>query len=391
LRRYWHPVAASSQLPRSGTRAIRVLGEDLVLYRDRQGRSGLLQPHCAHRRAGLVFGIPDSEGLRCTYHGWLYNAAGQCLEQPYESFLDPDTTSNARIRITAYPTEELGGLIFAYLGPEPRPLLPRWEALVRDDLVREIGIAVLPCNWLQAVENVGDNTHVVYTHWHFSQYVMDQMGRTDLQRTTATTEFRPLREEERGAFGFGHVLFPYTDVQYDTYQVRVPIDDTHTFHLWYTFYEADDEQFAGLEVPPQPDSISVPWFTVPVPGLTERAEPAWSVLDNNSGQDMTMWYSQGPIVDRSQEHLGPGDRNIIRMRQLLEEQIRVVEAGGDPLNVFRDPESNQCLRPSFGFRRSNRRQDGQLDRTTAARKYSPLLSAAAAREMGDAVLREPVH
>jgi 5,5'-dehydrodivanillate O-demethylase len=391
MRRYWHPIAASSQLPRPGTRAIRVLGEDLVLYRDRQGRPGVLQPHCAHRRAGLVFGMPDSEGLRCTYHGWLYDASGQCLEQPYESFLDPNTTFKDRIRIRAYPAEELGGLIFVYLGPEPRPLLPRWEAFVRDGLVREIGIAVLPCNWLQAVENVGDGTHVVYTHWHFSQYVMEQLGRPDLQRTTASTKFNKLEEKEVSAFGWGNVIFPYTDVQYDTYQIRVPIDDTHTLHIWYTFYDADDEQFAGIEVPPQPDSISVPWFSVPIPRLTEQGEPTWSVLDNNSGQDLTMWYTQGPIVDRSQEHLGTGDRNILRMRQLIEEQIRAVEDGRDPLNVFRDPEANHCMRPSWGFRRSNRTPDGRLDRTTAARKYSPLLSAAVAREQGDAALTEPTH
>jgi hypothetical protein len=187
------------------------------------------------------------------------------------------------------------------------------------------------------------------------------------------------------------VIFPYTDVQYDTYQIRVPIDDTHTLHVWYTFYDVEDEQFAGIDVPPQPDSVSVPWFEVPMPGLTEHGEPTWHALDNNSGQDMTMWYTQGPIVDRSQEHLGAGDRNIIRVRQLVEEQIRLVEEGRDPLNVFRDRDANTSLKPSFGFRRSNRTPDGRLDRTTAARKYSPLLSAAVAREQGEAALTEPVH
>jgi hypothetical protein len=99
----------------------------------------------------------------------------------------------------------------------------------------------------------------------------------------------------------------------------------------------------------------------------------------------------GPILDRSQEHLGPGDLNVIRVRQLIEEQIRIVEDDGEPLNVFRDAETNQCLKPHSGFRRSNRTPDGGLDRPTAARKYSPLLSAAVAREQGDAALTEPVH
>src|SRR5439155_3902227 len=161
MRRYWHPVAASSQLPGPGTRPVRVLGEDLVLYRDRQGRTGLVQPHCAHRRAGLMFGIPDERGLRCTYHGWLYDATGQCLEQPYEKFIGGNNEFCDRIRIQAYPTEELGGLIFAYLGPEPVPLVPRWKAMVDGSMVREIGVTVLPCNWLQAVEDVGHGSDVV--------------------------------------------------------------------------------------------------------------------------------------------------------------------------------------------------------------------------------------
>jgi 5,5'-dehydrodivanillate O-demethylase len=220
---------------------------------------------------------------------------------------------------------------------------------------------------------------------------MEQLGRPDLQRTTASTRFNRLEEKDITPFGWGNVIFPYTDVQFDTYQIRVPMDDTHTLHIWYTFYEPDDDQFAGIEVPPQPDSISVPWFPVPIPGLTEQGDPTWPMLDNNSGQDLTMWYTQGPILDRSQEHLGSGDRNIIRMRQLIEEQIRVVESGRDPLNVFRDPEENECLKPSWGFKRSNRTPDGRIDRTTAARKYSPLLSAATARELGDSALTEPVY
>ncbi|MBM2809810.1 MAG: Rieske (2Fe-2S) protein [Chloroflexi bacterium] len=275
MRRYWHPLAASSQLPRAGTRAVRLLGEDLVLYRDRQGQVGLVEPHCAHRRAGLVFGIPDERGLRCTYHGWLYDRTGQCLDQPYEAFVDPNNTFKDRIRIKAYPAEELGGLIFAYLGPEPRPLLPRWEAFVRDDLVREIGIAIMPCNWLQAVENVGDATHVVYTHGHFSRYALDQLERPDLRRLGGTTTFRPVEDAEVSTFGWGNVVFPYNDVQHDSYQIRVPVDDTHTMHFYYSWYTADDGQLSAIDVAPQSDATSIPFFLVPVPGLTNQGEPTW--------------------------------------------------------------------------------------------------------------------
>src|SRR5579871_4019607 len=388
LRRYWQPIAAASEMSERWTRRVRLLSEDLILFKDREGRLGLVAEHCPHRRASLGYGIPTKDGIRCPYHGWEFGRDGRCLSQPNE----PDKSAfRDKVSTRAYPAEELGGLIFAYLGPEPRPLLPRWEAFVRDDVVREVGIAMLPCNWLQAVENVGDGSHVVYTHGYFSRYALDQLGRPDLQRVTATLSFRPIEEGTASPFGWGNVAFPYTDVQYDAYQIRVPVDDTHTLHYFYAWYAPDDGQLAAIEVPPQTDSISVPWFPVPMPGLTELGEPTWATLDNNSGQDQAMWYSQGPVVDRSKEHLGPGDRNILRMRQFLEEQIRVVEAGDDPINAFRDQAANQVLRPPSGFRRANRTPDGRLDRTTAARKYSPFLQAAAAKELGTEALTDPVY
>src|SRR5258707_156480 len=133
LRRYWQPIAASSELIERPTKAVRILGEDLVLFRDQQGRPGLIGAQCAHRRMSMMLGIPDADGLRCSYHGWLYGRDGKCLEQPYEQAEDPSSTFKERIRMPAYPVQELGGLVFAYLGPEPVPLLPRWELFVLDD------------------------------------------------------------------------------------------------------------------------------------------------------------------------------------------------------------------------------------------------------------------
>lgn len=392
MRRYWHPIAASSQLAEPGTRQVRILGEDLVLYRDRQGGLGLLEPHCAHRGAGLLFGQPDQNGLRCTYHGWMYDSSGQCTEQPYEKFVDPDTTFKDRIRLKAYPLEELGGLIFAYLGPEPRPLLPRWEAYVRDGVKREIGMAVIPCNWLQTVENHGDSTHTVYTHWHFSAFVLEKLGRTDIRRlagagaTGFTTEMM-----SRDRLGGNDGIFPYVDCQQDCYQIRVPMDDTHTLHFWYMTFTAEDEKQFGIEVPAQDKPWSIPVFEVPVPGLDERGQPQWPLLDNNSGQDMVMWYSQGPIADRTREHLGHGDELLIERRRLLEEQIQLVEDGEDPINTFRDPAENQCLVPHQLTRMPAKlRADGSLERTNAARKYSSWYRAAFVKRYGAERLADPV-
>src|SRR5205814_10507640 len=126
MRRYWHPISTAFDLDRDPVRPVRILGEDLVLFRDEAGKLGLVGQRCAHRGISLAYGIPQPNGLRCAYHGWTYNLEGQVMDMPFEPACLP-------LKITAYGLEELGGLLWAYLGPDPRPLLPRPELLVRDD------------------------------------------------------------------------------------------------------------------------------------------------------------------------------------------------------------------------------------------------------------------
>ena len=135
MRRYWHPVAAVSQLNERHTKKVRLLGEDLILYKDRSGDYGLIEPHCAHRRMNMIYGIPEEHGLRCPYHGWLYDATGQCIEQPYEETEDPDARFKDKIRMRAYPVEQKAGLLFAYLGPAPAPLVPNWDVYAATGVV----------------------------------------------------------------------------------------------------------------------------------------------------------------------------------------------------------------------------------------------------------------
>ena len=158
MRRYWIPIAPLAQLLEDPVRKVRVLGEDLVLYRDRQGGLGLVGERCAHRAVELRWGIPDENGLRCPYHGWLYGHEGQCLDTPLE---DPKSTFKDRVNIGGYPVQELGGLVFAYLGPKPAPLLPPWDLFVAPNTIRQIGISVLNCNWLQCQENRRSDTQRV--------------------------------------------------------------------------------------------------------------------------------------------------------------------------------------------------------------------------------------
>ena len=386
LRRYWYPVAATSELDDNRTKAVKILGESLVLYRDQGGRYGLIEPQCPHRRMSLLYGVPEERGLRCAYHGWLFDETGRCLEQPYEETEEPEGSFREKIHIKAYPVEELGGLLFGYLGPKPQPLVPRWEIFVRQDARRDIGMAVVPCNWLQIMENSVDPVHVEWLHQNFNNYVLDRLGKDERKGQRLKHEKigfdlfehgiikrRILAGEtvENEDWTVGHPLvFPNVllsgSTRRPTFQIRVPIDDHNTLHVWYTCYVRPGEVI---------EQETIPFYQVPVPAPDSQGQPQWSLLDNNSGQDMTAWVTQGKIADRSSEHLGLSDKGVILYRRLLIDEIAKIEHGRDPMNVFRDPATNECIRLRLEeaklarsvLRPSSRRQGG-------ATKYSPVLN-----------------
>jgi 5,5'-dehydrodivanillate O-demethylase len=186
MRRYWHPIAARSELNEGYTLPVRLLGEDLVLYRDRSGTLGLIGSQCPHRKMGMVYGVPEEHGLRCAYHGWLYDETGRCLEMPYEDAEDPSGAFRDKVTIASYPVEVLGGLVWAYLGPQPAPLLPRWDWLVMENVVRDIAHSELPCNWLQGQENSLDPVHVEWLHGSFSNFVEEMRAARPSARAAST-------------------------------------------------------------------------------------------------------------------------------------------------------------------------------------------------------------
>lgn len=349
MRRYWHPIATSQQLKENPVRGVRLLGESLTLFRDRQGRLGLIDQRCAHRRVDLKHGIPENDGLRCPYHGWLYGRNGQCLEQPAET---PATTFKDTVKLKAYLVEELGGLIWVYIGPQPAPLLPRWDLFVLDGVFRQIGTTMLPCNWLQCQENAVDTVHTTYAHGHFGLYAVERRGITDprkikgferISRPHQEIAFDPVplgiqkrrllvgesKEDERWSTGHPMVFPNYVRIGqpgYAEFQIRVPVDDTHTWHLGYQVF------FPGpaVELPAQDP---VPSYEIPIEDLPDY------VL----GQDLVCWVAQGEIVDRSKERLAESDRGLVMFRDMLKEQIKIVQQGGDPMNTFRDPAHNQRI------------------------------------------------
>ncbi len=218
LRRYWHPIAAAGELTAAQPiRRVQVLGEALVLYRTAAGRYGLLAEPCSHRGSSLAFGFVEGEGLRCPYHGWRYDPSGRCVEQPFEP---APARGHAPLQHPAYPVQELGGLLFAYLGPpERQPLLPRWDILVWKHGRRKLQIRpVLNCNWLQAEENTADFVHTFFLHGRTMQRKGPQRGAYLFAQPFARYGFQPFPwgllksweyEGQLGTAGWGNLLvFP---------------------------------------------------------------------------------------------------------------------------------------------------------------------------------------
>lgn len=352
MRRYWIPIAPASQLLENPVRKVRILGEDLVLYQDRSHRLGLIGNRCLHRRVDLQYGIPDECGLRCPYHGWLFDETGACIERPLEA----DPKRRVPQRLPGYPVQELGGLIFAYLGPLPAPALPRWDLLVWPNSLRQIAINIIDCNWLQCQENTGDPLHGVWAHGGLFQYVLEREGNAERGQAHDHTLHARRRlgvgvkaiQVQPTQYGFlkmveyskelgadddrvnqhATVMFPfYTQTNTcgsprSEFQIRVPIDDTHTLHICYQCYAAP------LEVS-VPDQTVIPWYEPP----TKHADGS-PVLDYILAQDALVWSAQGEITERDKELLGRTDIPIVFLRRQLDEQITIVENGGTPINVF---------------------------------------------------------
>jgi 5,5'-dehydrodivanillate O-demethylase len=367
LRRYWLPIAASSELINKPVKPIRLLGESLILFRDRQGRLGLIADRCAHRLVNLMWGYPVEEGLRCPYHGWTYDPTGECVAQPAEP---AESTFKDKVRLKAYPVQELGGLVFAYLGPEPAPLLPRWEPLVREDLVRKVYFTEVPCNWLQEMENSPDQTHIEWLHGHFAVQMLESRGypkdspeyrytlpflQRHVDHATEPWDYglmrRRLREgrsKEDEPWSVGQpVIMPNINLISNdgsmTMIWRTPLDDTHCVQWDLDCTPAASNQdLAGQE--------AVPCYEIPM----RKENGEWN-LEAVRVQDHLACMAQGDIMDRTQERLGESDKGIILYRRLLLEQIETVEAGGEPMNVFRDAAQNVCIELPVikgGFRES---------------------------------------
>jgi phthalate 4,5-dioxygenase len=374
MRRYWQPAALSEELPVGGAPLpLRLLGEDLVLFRDPSpgpsgGQPGLLGLHCSHRGADLSYGRLEDGGLRCIYHGWLYDRQGRCLEQPGEP---GGSTFHERIRHRAYPCIERNGAIFAYLGPGDPPEFPNYEFLTAPPESAYVSKCFHECSYLQANEGSIDLVHLSFLHYmrygdsngrppepisHQGAAPFQEKAEIDLTPYGVRTGvLRPAGDPAHKRLSAIEFVLPNftafsANVERDPtgplgYGVNwhVPIDDTHHWKYQFIFRRG-----GSIDLEHARDrSEMVDYQPVRNLGnrfLQDRTEMEFETY-TGLGKDFAVhdkWAteSQGPIQDHTAEHLGAVDVAVMMTRKLLLKAIHDLESGREPANVIRDPARN---------------------------------------------------
>jgi phenylpropionate dioxygenase-like ring-hydroxylating dioxygenase large terminal subunit len=336
LRRYWQPVALASQLRDLPVRR-KILGEDLIVFRDGSGQIGLLQMRCTHRGTSLEFGVVAERGIRCCYHGWHFDVDGRILDTPGEA---RGSTLKDRLCQGAYPVHEWNGLVFAYMGPPDRkPPFPRydtydlpgyWVSEPREDLV--------PCNWVQMKENQMDPAHTVFLHTIVSGSQFNeqfgQVGQLDWIDTPIGMAYIHTRRvgdniwvrmAESIAPNMNQYPATWEDGKHEVQFTRpegtlwsVPVDDTNTLNIGFIRVPED-----RLEYRSKMESI------------VSLAERTYEDQQRHPG-DYEAQVGQGPIAIHALEHLAATDRGVIMFRRMLRTGMRAVAAGRDPLGIVRD-------------------------------------------------------
>jgi phthalate 4,5-dioxygenase len=374
LRRYWTPALLVDELGGPGSPPVRVrlLGEDLVAFRDDRGRVGLVEEHCAHRGASLYFGRNEDCSIRCPYHGWAFDVDGSCVDMPSEPRPFTD-----RIRLTAYPTHESGGVVWAYLGP--KETMTPFRDFGTDDLAegdvhaRKI---YTDCNWVQAMEGNLDTSHISHLHqftgiddipddgsdkpgypsnamsWKFWRH--DRAPRLEVEDTWFGYRYAGLRTTPNGNT---HVRITAYVVPYGTavasipFSVRqglfVPIDDEHCWrYLVATKPPSNPHHLGGdglFAVAPyhstnttSPEGIISRNYTAANDYLIERdvqRTATFSGVADFISQDLMVTESMGPIFDRTREHLGTTDVSVRRMRSILIDAAKGLPEGKAPPGI----------------------------------------------------------
>ena len=386
LRRYWTPALLSVELPEADGPPLRVrlLGEDLVAFRDSGGKVGLIVQACPHRGASLFFGRNEEEGLRCVYHGWKFDVTGACVDMPSEP---AESNFKNKVRVRAYPAHESGGIVWAYMGPPETmpPFRDLGTEAIEPDKARAAK-QITYCNWIQALEGNIDTSHISWLHqyedlkatpddgsdqpgypsqmksWYL--WAMDRAPRLEVEDTFYGFKYAGIRTTPNG---HTHVRVTHYIMPYQTIVAGLPVRAGGT-----TFVPRDDNtcwrfsimsgmlnrpftyQGSGPNDQPYNYPYGGPRGMGPTNGVIERQwlpendyqidrdvqkSTLFTGIENFVSQDLMATESMGPVYQRSQEHLGQTDKAIIRMRRMLLQAARDLdERGIEPPATHPSPE-----------------------------------------------------
>jgi len=361
FRRFWLPIMQAWELPEPDCAPVRVrlLGEDLVAFRDTTGQVGFLAESCPHRGASLFFGRNEEAGLRCVYHGWKFDAKGNCVDMPNEP---AESNFKHKIKATAYPAREHGGRIWIYMGPPHlKPELPEMEWTHVPDSHRWLGKTYIESNYLQSLEAGQDPSHSSFLHRWFSVDDMPNRRNFDLAAYThdsapehwvTETEYGFIRGARRDR-GDGRYHWKVAQLLLPSYNTLappawphignmwVPIDDEHTYQFWHAYHYArplTDEECAfyasgATQVPKMIPGTFKPLANKRNDYLVNREfqrRRNFTGLSSSGTEDIAMAESMGLVVDRRKEHLGTADLPIISMRRILLRLARALQQGIEP-------------------------------------------------------------
>jgi phenylpropionate dioxygenase-like ring-hydroxylating dioxygenase large terminal subunit len=367
MRRYWIPALLAWELPEPDCPPVRVrlLGEDLVAFRDTSGRIGLLDEYCPHRLVSLFFGRNEECGLRCVYHGWKFDVEGCCVDMMNEP---AELSFKHKVRTTAYPTVEVGGIVWAYMGPpELQPPLPKFAWTQVPATHRHVSKVIQENNWLQGLEGGIDTSHAPILH----RLITTDSSRPGIKLTSPfvrgkaptlavdVTDYgyqyagiRPLGETEVHIRAY-HFIMPFHQIRPSLTErgnpsiaghIWVPMDDDNTMvYNWeYSITDEPMNEEDRLERRLGNGPLDVDQTTFRSKRNREnnylldrqvQKTENFTGIEGINTQDRAVQESMGRIVDRSKEHLGPADKAIIQARRLLLEAVKTVQAGGTPRGV----------------------------------------------------------
>jgi phenylpropionate dioxygenase-like ring-hydroxylating dioxygenase large terminal subunit len=341
MRRFWQPVCFSDEL-RDLPHRVKILGEELVVFRDQSGAVGLLELHCPHRGASLEFGLIDAKGIRCCYHGWLFASDGTILETPGEP---ADSTLKERLFQGAYPTHEYNGIVFAYMGPPDRqPSFPVYDNFTRPGYRLIPGRQYFyPCNWLQILENAMDPAHTAFLHTIVSGAVFTEefgvMPELEFVETPVGMIYVATRRVEN------NVWARMVELVLPNLQQVAPIwEDGRREHpfsgpmmsRWIVPQDDTNTMFIEFRHVSETEGVTPAWWAdrnIMLPG--QLASDTYEESQRRPG-DYEAQVSQRPIAIHGLEHLGATDRGVTMFRNQIRRGIRAVKAGDEPQGLSVD-------------------------------------------------------